>query len=115
MKEYSIDASGKKLGRVASEAALFLRGKSTADFNPRVNPEVKVTIKNILKMDILEKKRNEKEYVSYTGYPGGLKKSKLAARITKEGLQGPLRDAIKGMIPSTKLRPKIMKNLVIEA
>ena len=115
MIEYIIDAKGKKLGRVATEVASVLRGKNTVNFNPRENRVIKVRIQNVSKLSVSEKKLKGKVYVSYTGYPGGLNKETLGSRVRNLGLVEPLREAIKGMIPATKLRSKLMKSLLIEA
>lgn len=108
-----VDAKGKTLGRVASEAAILLRGKSSASFEREKLPKVKVKIINAGQMFISEKRRKTKEYVRYTGYPGGLRKERLEEMIAKKGIAEPLRKAIYGMIPGNKLRPQIMKYLEI--
>jgi large subunit ribosomal protein L13 len=115
MNEYTIDAKGRKLGRVATEAARVLRGKDSVSFNPREARSIKVRIQNASKLSLEERKLRGKIYVSYTGYPGGLKKESLGSRIGKAGTTEPLREAIKGMLPATKLRSALMKNLIIEA
>ncbi len=115
MTEYTIDASGKKMGRVATEAASVLRGKDSVSYNPREARSIKVKVVNASKLSIEERKLRGKIYVSYTGYPGGLNKESLGSRVGKTGIKEPLREAIKGMLPATKLRSILMKNLIIEA
>ncbi|MEK7536081.1 MAG: 50S ribosomal protein L13 [Patescibacteria group bacterium] len=111
---FTIDAKDKTLGRVASEAAVALRGKSSASFERNVAPDVKVKIVNVAGMHIPEGKRKGKSYVRYTGYPGGLRSRTLEEMIEKKGIEEPLKLAVYGMIPNNKLRPVIMKNLIIE-
>lgn len=112
-KEVTIDAAGKALGRVASEAAVLLRNKKDADFERHLSPEVKVSIVNASQMDITDKKKREKVYHHYSGYPGGMKKQTLANVIEKKGYREVLETAIYGMLPTNKLRAIMMKNLTI--
>ncbi len=80
---YSIDAKGKKLGRVASEAASVLLGKKSAHFVKHKIISPKVEIANASKLEIAETKMNTKVYLRYSGYPGGLTRegaTLLAAR-----------------------------------
>lgn len=111
--EYVIDAKGRKLGRVSSEAAVFLMGKNKADFQKNLVADAKVKIENASKMDINAKKLETKEYKTYSGYPGGLKTKKMSQVVDKKGFAETLRNSIYGMLPSNKLRAKLMKNLII--
>ena len=113
--QITIDAAGKSLGRVASEAAVVLRGKDSPSFERNTAPKNKVTIENASKMLITEKKRQTKNYQHYTGHPGGQRDQSMAEVIAKKGYEEVLRKAVFGMIPSTRLRPGIMKNLTITA
>jgi len=67
--EYTIDAEGKRLGRLASEVAVLLMGKQLPDFARNKVPSVSVTVDNIDLLDITAKKKAEKTYDHYTGYP----------------------------------------------
>lgn len=113
MAEYTIDAAGKTLGRVASEAAKMLMGKTSADYTPNKRSDVKVNITNASKLYIGEKKRTAKTYVSYSGYPGGLKRARLQEVISKKGHAEPLRLAVYRMLPRNTFRTARMKNLHI--
>ena len=104
MKEYKIDASGKKLGRVASEVASILIGKANPDFQKNMVSDVKVEVTNASKMDIDEKKATTKIYANYTGYPGGLKKRTLGEIATKKGYAEVLEKAVTGMIHNNRLK-----------
>ncbi len=111
--EHKIDATEKKLGRVAAEAASFLMGKSNPNFQRNEVADVKVNIENASKLDIAEKKFDTKEYKKYSGYPGGLKIKTMKQVVDKKGYAEILQKAIHGMLPNNKLRAKMMKNLVI--
>ncbi len=110
---YTIDAKGKKLGRVASEAASVLLGKKSAHFVKHKIISPKVVISNASQLDISEKKALTKEYARYSGYPGGLTLEKLAHRATRRGYKIILEDAVYGMLPKNKLRKGRMKLLVV--
>ena len=102
------------MGRLATLVAIALSGKDKPGFSPRKLSNIRVRIINASKINLNAKKIREKEYVSYTGYPGGLKKASLGAKIKKFSFQGPLKHAIRGMLPSNKLRDPRLMNLSIE-
>ena len=112
-KEYEIDAQSKKLGRVASEAAKLLMGKNRLGFVRNQIPSIKVKIVNASKADIRNKKKDEKVYKSYSGYPGGLKEIKMKKLLSDKGYKEAFRKAVHGMLPTNKLRPQMMKNLIV--
>lgn len=111
---YTIDAKGRVLGRIASEAAVALRGKNDPNFERHILTSVKVKILNAAKMKIAPAKKVSKDYVHYSGYPGGLRHESLGQAIAKSGYAEPLRRAIYGMLPNNRLRAKMMTNLTIE-
>jgi large subunit ribosomal protein L13 len=111
-REYTIDATGKRLGTVATEAASVLLGKNEPDFAKHLTAPVTVTIKNASKLDIPEKKKAE-VYQTYSGYPGGLKSETLDHLGTRRGYAEVLRRSIGGMLPNNKLKKPMLKNLVI--
>lgn len=108
-----IDAKGKKLGRVASQVAVILMGKNLVSQARNVAPEVSVNISNASKLQIDSKKKREKDYASFSGYPGGLKKESMEKLIDRKGFSEILKLAIYGMLPSNKLRAKMLRNLTI--
>jgi large subunit ribosomal protein L13 len=112
-KEFTIDATGKKLGRVATEAASILMGKNDPSFEKHTVSGNKVVITNAAKADISEKKKSEKKYGKYSGYPGGLRFETLGDVIEKKGYGEVFARAVYGMLPGNKLRAKIMKNLTV--
>ena len=111
--DYTIDAQNKKLGRLASEAAILLMGKNRADFARNTVADAKVKIVNAGKIFVTNKKMDNKIYKNYSGYPGGLKETSMKKVVAVKGMKEALRIAIKGMLPTNKLRPRIMKNLTI--
>ncbi|MES2087393.1 MAG: 50S ribosomal protein L13 [Patescibacteria group bacterium] len=111
---YTIDAKGKKLGRVASEAAIYLIGKNNPEFVRNKVSGGTVEIVNASKADINEKRLLQKKYVRYSGYPGGLKAPSMKNVIEQKGYAEIFKLAVYGMIPSNKLRPIIMKNLTVK-
>lgn len=113
MTKHVIDAKNKKLGRVASEAAMILMGKNTPAFAKNSAPEVQVEIVNAAKTDIDEKKKGEKKYITHSGYPGGQKEEALGKLIERKGIAEVYKRAIYGMLPDNKLRSRMMTKLII--
>lgn len=111
--KYEIDATAKKLGRIASQAASVLMGKNRTDFARNTNPDVEVVISNTSKLSTTNKKMENKMYKNYSGYPGGLKETTMKKVVADKGMKEALRIAIKGMLPKNKLRDRMMKNLTI--
>lgn len=112
--KYTIDAQGKKLGRIASEAAKLLRGKGSASYTPNELPDAQVEILNASKLSIAEKKAAQTIYQRYSGYPGGLKETKLSEFVTKKGYGELLRKVILGMLPRNRQRSRIIKRLTVK-
>ncbi len=111
-KWYVLDAEGKTLGRLASEAASILRGKKKPIYTPHVDTGDYVIVINAEKVEVTGKKRKEKIYKRHTGYPGGLRE------ITFEKLQEQkpeeiIRHAIKGMMPKGPLGRQMYKKLKV--
>lgn len=113
--KYTVDASGRSLGRVASEAASALLGKKSAHFVKNKVIPTQVTITNAGKLAMTEKRIAGKNYVHYTGYPGGLRNTSMSMMIDKKGIQEVVRKAVDGMLPRNKLRNERMKRLTISA
>jgi len=112
-KKYEIDASGKSLGRLASEVASLLRGKREVNYIPHLDPMITVRVFNLGKVVLTGKKAFQKIYYHYTGYPGGLKKIKYPDLIKKD-LGRALRLAVLRMLHKNRLRAKLVKRLIIE-
>jgi len=113
-KWYVIDAEGKTLGRLATEAASILRGKRKPIYTPHVDTGDYVIIINAEKIEVTGKKRKEKIYKRHTGYPGGLREitfEKLQAKNPEEII----RHAVKGMMPKGPLGRQMYKKLKVYA
>ncbi|MBM3261248.1 50S ribosomal protein L13 [Candidatus Kaiserbacteria bacterium] len=111
--EYTIDASGKAIGRVASEAAKMLMGKTTASYTPNIRSNVRVTVINAAKLTLRERKALQKTYTRYSGYPGGFKKETLSKLNERKGHGEAVRRAVQRMLPNNTMRTARMKNLII--
>ncbi|MFT9487123.1 MAG: 50S ribosomal protein L13 [Tepidibacillus sp.] len=104
-KWYIIDAEGKTLGRLASEAATILRGKHKPQFTPHVDTGDFVIIINAGKVELTGKKMQSKKYYRHSGYPGGLKVT-VAADMVKNKPEQMIELAVKGMLPKGSLGRK---------
>ena len=109
--QYTIDATGKSLGRVASEAAKMLMGKTSADYTPNIRSNVKVTVTNASKLTVRERKLIQKTFTRYSGYPGGFKKETLGHLNARKGHGEAIRKAVHRMLPNNTMRTARMKNL----
>ena len=114
MKEYTIDAKGRALGRVASEVAAVLRGKNDASFKENVVPNIKLTVLNVSQIKLTGQKSKQKKYKAYAGYPGSLKSVPIERVIDKKGVSFVFKTAVLGMLPKSKLQIKMIKNLIIK-
>ena len=112
--EYVIDAKGKRLGRLASEIAVILQGKKSAKYEPRLEGDDSVRVKNIDKMEVTGKKMKQKTYYRHTTQIGHLKSQTLEMLWKKKGPAVVLRHAVMGMLPKNKLQIRRIKKLVIE-
>ena len=105
-----VDASEQNLGRMCSKVAKILRGKHKASFTPHIDCGDNVVIINANKINLTGKKWTDKEYISYTGYPGG-QRVKTAQQIFDKNPSILIEKAIKGMLPKNKLGAAIFRNL----
>lgn len=109
-----VDAEGQTLGRFASKVANILRGKHKPGFTPHVDCGDNVIVINAEKIRFTGKKLDTKEYVFYSGFPGGQRfesaKSLLVRRPTYV-----VEKAVKGMLPKNRLGEQIFSNLFVYA
>lgn len=112
--KYTIDAQGKRIGRVASMAAARLMGKHSASFAKNKVTTDQVEIINASKSDVTAAKKQKDVYVTYTGWRGGLNEETLAELIARQGMKAVYRRAIERMVPRNKLHTPRMKNLIIK-
>ena len=113
-KWYIVDATGKVLGRVASEVAQILKGKHKPMYTPHLDVGDHVVIINAEKVRVTGRKLEQKKYHRHTGYPGGLK-TKTLGKVVQEKPEWVLEHAIKGMLPHNRLGRKMFKKLKIYA
>ncbi len=109
-----IDAENQILGRLSSIAAQLLRGKYKANFTPHVDCGDNVIIVNAEKIQLTGKKWTDKEYLRYTGYPGGQRRQTPKEMLVKKPT-GIIEHAIKGMLPKNKLGDALFRNLFVYA
>lgn len=112
-KTHTINATGKVLGRLASEIAVLLEGKHKADFVPYKDMGDVVIVKNVEKIKITGKKIEQKKYFRHSEYLGGISFTPLK-KIFREKPAEVLKKAVWGMLPKNKLRAKMIKRLKIE-
>lgn len=112
-KTYTIDAAGKRLGKVASEAAMVLIGKNEPTFAKHIMSDVVVTIENASKLDIPERRKKD-IYQSFSGYPGGRKEETLDHLATRLGIGEVIKRTVNGMLPKNKHQKPLMKQLIIK-
>ncbi len=112
---YTIDATDRTLGRVASEAAAALLGKKSVHFVKHLAAPITVVVENASKLHLSERRTKGTIYTRYSGYPDGLYKMTMEEMIAKKGIEEVVRKTVDGMIPRNKLRAPRMKNLVVKA
>lgn len=112
-KEYVIEATGQKLGRMATQIAEILRGKNIPDFEKNKIPNVSVIVNNSSKLDLSNTKLS-KVYYKHSQYPGGLKSETRKHLINRLGYGEIVKKAVYGMLPANKLRARAMKNLIVK-
>ncbi len=110
----TIDAEGRTLGRVASEVAMTLMGKTKATFERNKYSGFPVKVINASKLKITAKKLDEIFHTRYSGIPGGLRILKGTETAEKRGLKELIKLATYQMLPDNKLRRTMMKHLTIE-
>lgn len=109
-----VDAQGEILGRLSTKIAMIIRGKTKPDFTPNVDCGDNVIVINADKVKLTGNKLTEKQYVSYTGYPGGQRfispKELMAKHPTRV-----IEKAVRGMLPKNRLGKALFGNLHVYA
>jgi len=111
-KWYVVDASGQRLGRLATEIASVLRGKNKPIYSPHMDTGDFVIVINADKIDVTGRKREQKLYRRHSGRPGGMKVEtfdKLQARIPERIVE----KAVKGMLPKNALGRQLFTKLKV--
>jgi large subunit ribosomal protein L13 len=109
-----IDAEGKILGRLATVAASMLRGKNKTNFTPHVDCGDNVIVINAEKVILSGEKMSDKQYVRYSGYPGGQRFTTAEEMMQKKPI-ALVEHAIKGMLPKNRLGSELFRNLHVYA
>ena len=104
-----IDATNEVLGRLASQIAKILRGKNKPGYTPHVDCGDYVIVVNAEKVKLTGDKLTEKVYVRHTGYPGG-QRFATAQDYLKKKPEFVIEEAVRGMLPKTRLGEAISKN-----
>jgi len=107
-----IDAEGKVLGRLASKIATLIRGKNNPFYTPHLDMGAYVIVINAGKVAVTGKKLTDKEYIHYTGYPGGLRRTSVR-KMLAEHPERVVKEAVKGMLPHNRLGRRLNKKLFI--
>jgi len=113
-KWFVIDAEGEVLGRMCTQVATILRGKHKACYTPHVDCGDNVIIINADKVRMTGAKWDQKEYLSYSGYPGGLKRTSAKEMKAKKPTFI-IENAVKGMLPKNRLGRAMIKKLFVYA
>lgn len=111
-KTYTVDASGKILGRLASEIAKHLMGKNSVVYQPHIDAGDFVVVTNVTGIKVTGKKMDQKVYHHHTMYPGGIR-TKQMAHVWAEDPADVLRRAVSRMLPKTKHRTARLLRLTI--
>ena len=101
-KWYVVDATDQTLGRLATRVAHILAGKHNPQYTPFIDTGDHVVVINAAKVKLTGMKAGQKIYHRYTGYPGGLRSEQYDKKLARRP-EAVVEDAIKGMLPHTKL------------
>ena len=107
-----IDADGKTLGRLSTEVANLLRGKTKPEFTPHVDCGDFIIVTNCEKVKLTGNKMDEKIYDTFSGYPGG-RKEEVAKDLLRRRPEVIIERAIKGMLPKNRLGRQMYKKLFV--
>ncbi|MFH0930115.1 MAG: 50S ribosomal protein L13 [Candidatus Moraniibacteriota bacterium] len=111
-KYYLFNCEDFILGRMAAKIAFVLQGKDRPDFAPNVESAIGIIATNSDKLRVSGRKKDEKTYHTYSGYPGGITSRKLKDVIERDSRQA-VWNAVYGMLPKNKLRDRLMKKMLI--
>ena len=109
---FSLDATDKVLGRVASKIADRIRGKDKPTFTPHTDGGDYVVVINAEKIKVTGSKFTDKKYYRHSLYPGGLK-TKTFKDLNKNNPERIIEEAVKGMLPKNKLGRSMIKKLKV--
>ncbi|NQT04745.1 MAG: 50S ribosomal protein L13 [Dehalococcoidia bacterium] len=113
-KWHVIDASGRTLGKLATEAATLLMGKHKPTFSPNLDTGDNVVVINAEKVQVTGNKLKQKQYYRHSDYPGGFKSISLE-KMMQDNPTRVIEHAVKGMLPHTRLGAQMRKKLRVYA
>ena len=113
-KWFVIDAAGLPVGRVATQAARYVRGKHKPQFTPHVDCGDFVIVINAEKAVFTGNKETQKKYYHHTGYPGGIKET-TPQKLRETAPERIIQNAVKGMVKKGTLGYQIIKKLKVYA
>ena len=111
-KWFLVDASGKTLGRLATEAASILAGKRNPKYVPYIDMGDHVIVVNAEKVKLTSNKSEKKVYRRYTGFPGGLREESFLRLINRRP-EKVIEEAVFGMLPKTKMGRQMATKLKV--
>lgn len=111
---YLVDVEGETLGRIASKIADVLMGKHKPSYTKHLDVGDYIVVVNAAKIEVTGKKRDNKVYKKYSGYPGGLKENSFKKTLSEKP-EYIIYHAVKGMLPKNKLGRKMLKKLKVYA
>lgn len=109
-----VDAEGKTVGRLCTTIATLLRGKHKPNYTPHIDGGDYVIVINADKVQFSGNKWRAKEYLRYSGYPGGLKRRTAEEMLIKKP-EAIVEKAVKGMLPKNRLGRAVYKKLFVYA
>ncbi len=107
-----VNAEGQTLGRLASQVAILLRGKHKTDFTPHVDCGDNVVVINAEKVVLTGNKLTDKQYIRFSGYPGG-QRSRTPEEVLRKKPEFIVEHAVKGMLPKNRLGSELFRNLFV--
>ncbi len=111
-KWYIVDGEGEVVGRLASRIASVLRGKHKPSYTPHVDTGDYVIVVNADKVRFTGSKWDQKEYITFSGYPGGQKSRTARETLDKKPIDI-IENAVRGMLPKNSLGRQMFKKLFV--
>jgi large subunit ribosomal protein L13 len=109
-----VDAGGRTLGRLVARAALVLMGKNCPDYSPHLDHREGLIVLNADKVNLTGRKLDQKFYRHYSGYPGGLTETSARDTLARQP-EKIIREAIKGMLPKTRMGARLAARVRVYA
>jgi large subunit ribosomal protein L13 len=112
-EKHTIDATGQAVGRLATQIATILRGKHKPSFQPHIDGGDIVEVVNAKLLKFTGKKLAQTVFKRYSGYPGGIKTTKLSDMFSRDP-GAVIRHAVREMLPPVRFRDDMLKRLIIK-